>query len=243
MSMKAILGRKIGMTEVFAEDGTMYPVTVVEVLPNVVTQVKTVEKDGYVAVQVGYEDKKESRANKAEKGIAKKANTVPHYISKELRGDEMGKYQLGDKITCDLFAKGDIVDVIGTSKGKGYTGTIKRWNMIIGPKGHGSGYHRGQGSFANQGRYNHGVMPGKHMSGHHGNKSVTLLNVQLVDVNAEKGYVLVKGGIPGPTKGIVTIRSHIKTVKNAKSVKPLIVLNETAKEEAPAPAAAEAKAE
>ena len=241
--MKAILGRKIGMTEVFAEDGTMYPVTVVEVLPNVVTQVKTVEKDGYVAVQVGYEDKKESRANKAEKGIAKKANTVPHYISKELRGDEMGKYQLGDKITCDLFAKGDIVDVIGTSKGKGYTGTIKRWNMVIGPKGHGSGYHRGQGSFANQGRYNHGVMPGKHMSGHHGNKSVTLLNVQLVDVNVEKGYVLFKGGIPGPTKGIVTIRSHIKTVKNAKSVKPLIVRNAPAKEEAPAAAAAEAKAE
>ena len=155
----------------------------------------------------------------------------------------MGKYQLGDKITCDLFAKGDIVDVIGTSKGKGYTGTIKRWNMVIGPKGHGSGYHRGQGSFANQGRYNHGVMPGKHMSGHHGNKSVTLLNVQLVDVNVEKGYVLVKGGIPGPTKGIVTIRSHIKTVKNAKSVKPLIVRNAPAKEEAPAPAAAEAKAE
>ena len=236
--MKALLGRKIGMTQVFAEDGTMYPVTVVEVLPNVVTQVKTLEKDGYVAVQVGYEDKKESRANKAEKGIAKKANTNPHYVSKELRGDEMGNYKLGDKITCGLFKKGEVVDVVGTSKGKGYTGTIKRWNMIIGPKGHGSGYHRGQGSFANQGRYNHGVMPGKHMSGHHGNKQVTLLNVQIVDVNEEKGYILIKGGIPGPTKAIVTIRSHIKTVKNEPGIKNLIVREqpveaEPVKEEAP----------
>ena len=221
--MKAILGRKLGMTQVFAEDGTMYPVSVIEVLPNVVTQVKTVEKDGYAAVQVGYEDKKESRANKAEKGIAKKANTNPHYISKELKGDELSGYQLGDKITCGIFKKGDVVDVIGTSKGKGYTGTIKRWNMTIGPKGHGSGYHRGQGSFANQGRYNHGVMPGKHMSGHHGNKSVTLLNVQIVDVNEEKGYILIKGGVPGPRKAIVTIRTAVKVVKHPDVVKDLLV--------------------
>jgi large subunit ribosomal protein L3 len=236
--MKAILGRKLGMTQVFAADGTMYPVTVIEVLPNVVTQVKTVEKDGYAAVQVGYEDKKESRANKAEKGIAKKANTNPHYFSRELKGEELSGYKLGDKITCGIFKKGEIVDVIGTSKGHGYTGTIKRWNMIIGPKGHGSGYHRGQGSFANQGRYNHGVMPGKHMSGHHGNKQVTLLNVQIVDVNEEKGYILIKGGIPGPTKAIVTIRSHIKTIKNEPSIKNLIVREqpveaEPVKEEAP----------
>ena len=220
--MKAILGRKMGMTSVFAEDGTLYPVTVVEVLPNVVTQVKTVEKDGYVAVQVGYEEKKESRANKAEKGIAKKANTVPHYVSKELRGDEMGAYQLGDTIKADLFKDGDIVDVIGTSKGHGYSGTIKRWHMTIGPKGHGSGYHRGQGSFANNGRYNHGVMPGKHMSGHHGNKSATLLNLLVVKVDAEKGYILIKGGLPGARKSIVTVRSAIKTVKNKEAVKPLV---------------------
>ena len=233
--MKAILGRKMGMTSVFAEDGTLYPVTVVEVLPNVVTQVKTVEKDGYVAVQVGYEEKKESRANKAEKGIAKKANTVPHYVSKELRGDEMGGYQLGDTIKADLFKDGDIVDVIGTSKGHGYSGTIKRWHMTIGPKGHGSGYHRGQGSFANQGRYNHGVMPGKHMSGHHGNKSVTLLNVQIVDVNEEKGYILIKGGVPGPRKAIVTIRTAVKVVKHPDVVKDLLVrVKEEPKVEEPA---------
>ena len=233
--MKAILGRKVGMTQVFAEDGTMYPVSVIEVLPNVVTQVKTVEKDGYAAVQVGYEDKKESRANKAEKGIAKKANTNPHYYSRELKGDEMSGYQLGDKITCGLFKKGDVVDVIGTSKGRGYAGTIKRWNMTIGPKGHGSGYHRGQGSFANQGRYNHGVMPGKHMSGHHGNKSVTLLNVQIVDVNEEKGYILIKGGVPGPRKAIVMIRTAIKEVKHPDVIKDLLVrVKEEPKVEEPA---------
>ncbi|MCQ2815262.1 MAG: 50S ribosomal protein L3 [Bacilli bacterium] len=231
--MKAILGRKMGMTSVFAKDGTMYPVTVVEVLPNVVTQVKTIEKDGYVAVQVGYEDKKENRANKAEKGIAKKANTCPHYVSAELRGDEMANYQLGDLIKADLFQAGDVVDVIGTSKGHGYTGTIKRWHMTIGPKGHGSGYHRGQGSFANNGRYNHGVMPGKHMSGHSGNQSATLLNLLVVAVDAEKGYILIKGGLPGAKKSIVTIRSGIKTVKNKPAVKEL--LERTVAKEEPAP--------
>ena len=240
--MKAILGRKMGMTQVFAEDGRSYPVTVVEVLPNVVTQVKTVEKDGYVAVQVGYEEKKESRANKPEMGIAKKANTVPHQVSKELRGDEMANYQLGDKITAGLFKKGDIVDVIGTGKGHGYSGVIKRWNQTIGPKGHGSGYHRGQGTFANNGRYNHGVMPGKHMSGHWGNDSVTMLNLLVVDVNEEKGYILIKGGLPGAKKSIVTIRSGVKVVKHPEVAKTLI--NRTpAPKAAEEPAAEEAKAE
>ena len=221
--MKAILGRKMGMTEVFAEDGTMYPVTVVEVLPNVVTQVKTLEKDGYVAVQVGYEEKKESRANKCELGIAKKAGTVPHLHSRELRGDEMVGYNLGDKITVDLFQAGDRVDVVGTSKGKGFTGTIKRWHMHIGPKGHGSGYHRGQGSFANQGRYNHGVMPGKHMSGHHGNKSATILNLTVVAVDVERNAILIKGGLPGPRKSLVVIRSAIKALRGQpKTIKALV---------------------
>ena len=244
--MKAIIGRKMGMTQVFAEDGTCYPVSVVEVLPNVVTEVKTAEKHGYVAVQVGYEDKKESRANRAEKGIAKKANTVPHQVSKELKGDEMANYKVGDVIKAGLFKAGDIVDVIGVSKGHGYTGTIKRWNMTIGPKGHGSGYHRGQGSFANNGRYNHGVMPGKHMSGHMGNESATILNCLVVDVNEEKGYILVRGGIPGARKSIVTIRSAIKDVKNPDKAKKLIVREAApvAPVEAPVEAPAEeAKAE
>ena len=240
--MKAIIGRKMGMTQVFAEDGTCYPVSVVEVLPNVVTEVKTAEKHGYVAVQVGYEDKKESRANKAEKGIAKKANTVPHQVSKELKGDEMANYKVGDVIKAGIFKAGDIVDVIGVSKGHGYTGTIKRWNMTIGPKGHGSGYHRGQGSFANNGRYNHGVMPGKHMSGHMGNESATILNCLVVDVNEEKGYILVRGGIPGARKSIVTIRSAVKDVKNPDTAKKLIV-REAAPVAAPVEAPVEAPAE
>ena len=231
--MKSILGRKMGMTEVFAEDGTMYAVTVVEVVPNVVTQVKTVEKDGYNAVQVGLDEKKESRANKPEKGHAKKAGTTPFYHLRELRGDEMTGYNLGDKITVDMFKAGDVVDVIGTSKGKGYTGTIKRWHMHIGPKGHGSGYHRGQGSFANQGRYNHGVMPGKHMSGHHGNKSATLLNLTVVAVDVERNAILIKGGLPGAKKSLVVIRSAIKTQKGTPvAVKPLIDRTKEAAEEA-----------
>ena len=240
--MKAIIGRKMGMTQVFAEDGTCYPVSVVEVLPNVVTEVKTAEKHGYVAVQVGYEDKKESRANKAEKGIAKKANTVPHQVTKELKGDEMANYKVGDVIKAGIFKAGDIVDVIGVSKGHGYTGTIKRWNMTIGPKGHGSGYHRGQGSFANNGRYNHGVMPGKHMSGHMGNESATILNCLVVDVNEEKGYILVRGGIPGARRSIVTIRSAVKDVKNPDTAKKLIV-REAAPVAAPVEAPVEAPAE
>lgn len=236
--MKAIIGRKMGMTQVFAEDGKMYPVTVIEVVPNVVTQVKTLEKDGYQAVQVGYEELKESRANKCEKGIAKKAGTTPHQHYGELRGDEMANYNLGDKITAGLFKKGDVVDVIGTSKGKGYTGTIKRWNMIIGPKGHGSGYHRGQGSFSNNGRCNNRVIPGKHMSGHSGNQSATILNVVVVDVNEEKGYILVKGGIPGATRSLVTVRSAVKVVKHPEVVKTLLV-REAPKAEAPAAEEAE----
>ena len=220
--MKAILGRKMGMTEVFAEDGTMYPVTVVEVLPNVVTQVKTVEKDGYAAVQVGLDEKKASRANKPEKGHAEKAGTPVFYTLRELRADELSGYKVGDKITCDLFKAGDVIDVIGTSKGHGYTGTIKRWHMHIGPKGHGSGYHRGQGSFANQGRYNHGVMPGKHMSGHHGNKSATILNLTVIAVDTERNAILVKGGLPGPKKSLVVLRSAIKAQKGKPVVKPLI---------------------
>ncbi len=223
--MKAIIGRKVGMTEVFAEDGTMYPVTVVEVLPNIVTQVKTIEKDGYNAIQVGYEEKKESRANKPEKGIAAKANTVPHQFLRELKGDEMLKYQVGDQITVDIFKAGDIVDVIGTSKGKGFEGAIKRWHQKIGPKGHGSGYHRGSGTFANNGRTNNRVLPGKHMPGHGGNKSATILNLQVIQVIPEKNAILIKGGIPGANKSVVQIRSAIKTQLKVRTVKPLIVRN------------------
>lgn len=220
--MKQIVGRKMGMTQIFATDGTMYPVTVIEVLPNVVTQKKTVEKDGYEAIQVGYEDKKENRCNKAEKGIFAKANVTPKYELRELNGDEMAKYNVGDVITADIFAAGDVVDVTGTSKGRGFAGAIKRYGYKIGPKGHGSGYHRGSGSFATIGRTNNRVHPGKKAAGHHGNKSATILNLVVVAVDASKNALLVKGAIPGPTKSIVTVRSAIKAQKGAKVIKTLV---------------------
>lgn len=229
--MKQIIGRKIGMTQVYAEDGTMYAVTVVEVLPNVVTLKKTVEKDGYEAIQVGYEDKLKN-VNKCEKGLFEKINVTPKKDLFELKGDEMMKYEVGNEIKADLFQAGDVVDVIGTSKGRGYAGVIKRWGHAIGPKGHGSGYHRGQGSFANNGRCNNRVIPGKKMSGHMGNQSATVLNLRVVKTDSEKNYILVRGGIPGPKKGLVKIRSAVKTNAKAITIKPLI--DRSKKEEATA---------
>lgn len=219
--MKQIIGRKMGMTQVYAEDGTMYAVTVVEVLPNVVTQKKTVEKDGYNAIQIGYEDKTKN-VNKCEKGLFEKINVTPKKDLFELKGDEMDKFEVGNEIKADLFKEGEAIDVIGTSKGRGYAGTIKRWGHKIGPKGHGSGYHRGQGSFANNGRCNNRVIPGKKMSGHMGNQSATVLNLRIVKVDADKNYILVRGGVPGPKKGLIKIRSAVKTNAHAFSVKPLI---------------------
>lgn len=221
--MKSIIGRKMGMTEVFAADGTMYPVTVIEVLPNTVVQKKTVEKDGYEALQVGYEDIKETRVNKCEAGHFKKAGVAPKAHLFELKGDEIYGKNVGETLTCDLFQAGDVVDVIGTTKGHGYTGTIKRYHNHIGPKAHGSGYHRQIGSLANNGRDNNRVLPGKTMSGHWGDTQATVLNVTVIESNAEKGYILVKGGIPGNKKGIVMIRSAILAQFGKPEVKPLHV--------------------
>ncbi len=220
--MKSIIGRKIGMTSVFAADGTCYPVSVIEVLPNVVTQKKTVEKDGYEALQIGYEEKKENRANKAEKGIFAKANTTPKYNLFELKGDEIYSKNVGESIDCSIFAAGDNVDVTGTSKGIGYSGTIKRYGQKIGPKGHGSGYHRQIGSLANNGRCNNRVLPGKRMSGHHGNYTTTTLNLTVVAVEPAKNCILIKGSVPGPNKSIVKIRTAVKAPNLKHDVKPLV---------------------
>lgn len=220
--MKEIIGRKMGMTQVYTEDGSMYAVTVIEVLPNVVTLKKTKEHDGYESIQVGYEDKKENSLNKCEKGIFAKANVSPKQFLFELKGDEMNSFEVGNEIKADLFNAGDIVDVIGTSKGRGYAGVIKRWGHAIGPKGHGSGYHRQQGSFANNGRCNNRVIPGKKMSGHMGNQSATVLNQIIVKVDADKNYILVRGGVPGPKKSIVKIRSAVKSSLQKFAVKPVI---------------------
>ena len=219
--MKSIIGRKIGMTSVFATDGTCYPVSVIEVLPNVVTQKKTIEKDGYEALQIGYEEKKENRANKPEKGIFAKANTTPKYHLFELKGDEIYSKEVGETIDCSIFQAGDNVDVTGTSKGRGYLGTIQRYNQHIGPKGHGSGYHRQIGSLANNGRDNNRVIPGKHMSGHMAPHQATVLNVTLIEVNAEKNYILVKGALPGPKKSIVMLRTPVREQFRKPVVKEL----------------------
>jgi large subunit ribosomal protein L3 len=220
--MKSIIGRKMGMTEVFAADGTMYPVTVIEVLPNAVVAKKTKEKDGYEALQIGYEDKAERHTNKCELGIYKKANVSPKQHLYELKGDEIYAKNVGENLTCDLFKAGDVVDVIGTTKGHGYSGTIKMYGHTIGPKGHGSGYHRQIGSLANNGRTNNRVIPGKTMSGHWGPEQATIENITIIESNPEKGYILVKGGVPGTKKSIVMIRSAIRAQFSKPVVKPLI---------------------
>lgn len=230
--MKAIIGRKMGMTQIFAADGTVYPVTVLEVLPNIVTQIKTKEKDGYNAIQVGFEELKASRANKPELGIFEKAHTTPKQNLAELPFEDVSAYKLGDTISVSQFVPGDIVDVIGTSKAKGFSGSIKRWHHKIGPKGHGAGYpHRGPGSLATVGRTNNRVHPGKKMAGHHGNQQATIINLLVVGVDVTKNALLVKGGLPGPKKSLVTVRSAIKVQLGLTQVaKPLVIV---AKAEAP----------
>lgn len=221
--MKSIIGRKIGMTSVFTEDGNTYPVTVVEVLPNVVLQVKTSEKDGYEALQVGYEDKKESRANKCELGVCKKANTAPKYVVREIEGDEIyGKYEVGSTLDCTIFNVGEMVDVTGLSKGHGYTGTIKRYHGIIGPKGHGSGYHRQIGSLATNGRCNNRVHAGKKMSGQWRPKVRTALNLPIVGVDAEKNCILIRGSVAGPKLSIIKIKSTVRSSKKPFEVSPIV---------------------
>jgi large subunit ribosomal protein L3 len=233
--MKSIIGRKMGMTEVFAADGTMYPVTVIEVLPNVVIAKKTKEKDGYEALQIGYEDKAERHANKCEMGIFKKANVAPKRHLYELKGDEIYGKTVGDKITCEVFQAGDVVDVVGTTKGHGYSGTIKKYGHTIGPKAHGSGYHRQIGSLANDGRTNNRVIPGKTMSGHWGPEQATVLNVTVIESNPEKGYILVKGGVPGPKKSIVMLRTPVLAQSKKPAIKQLAAPAAEAVKPAPQP--------
>ncbi len=217
--MKSIIGRKIGMTSVFAEDGTAVPVSVIEVLPNVVLQKKTKEKDGYEALQVGYEDKKPARATKAELGVAKKANTTPHYVYREISGDEVYGHNVGDKIDVSIFKAGELVDVTGLSKGRGYAGVIKRYHFQIGPKAHGSGYHRQVGSLATNGRTNDRIHPGRGMSGHMGHVQATVLNSTIVAVKPEDNAILIKGSVPGPDFSIVKIRSAVKPINKPKTYK------------------------
>lgn len=210
---KGILGKKIGMTQVFTEDGLLIPVTVIEVTPNVVLQKKVVATDGYNAIQLGYDDKKEKAASKPEIGHAKVANTAPKRFVKEIAGEEMLVFEVGQLVKPNIFAVGEIVDVTGTSKGKGYAGAIKRHNFHIGPMAHGSGYHRGIGSMGaiDPAR----VRPGKKMAGRMGGETTTIQNLEFVKYDEKNNVVLIKGNVPGAKNSYVVITNANKAHKPA----------------------------
>jgi len=225
--MKGILGRKIGMTQVFATNGKLVPVTVVEVEPNIVSQIKTKENDGYDAIQLAAVEKKETRSNKPEMGHLKKANTTPKRFLKELRGVDVSAYSLGQEIKADIFSAGEVVDVTGTSKGKGTQGVIKRWNQSRGPMSHGSQYHRGVGSLGTLRPMR--VLPGKKMAGRMGGEQVTVQNLEIVAIDLENNVILIKGNVPGPKKSLVFVKSAIKnTDKVNETVELITYVEETA---------------
>ena len=206
---KAIMGTKLGMSQVFNADGTVIPVTVVLAGPCPVVQVKNAEKDGYNAIQIGYGAIKEKNVTKPVAGHFKKANVGPVRKLRELRLADCSAYNVGDQIKCDIFAAGEKVDVTGTSKGKGFAGAVKRWNHHIGPKAHGSGYHRGVGSMGACSTPSR-VFKNKKMSGHLGNERVTVQNLTVVKVDTERNLILLKGAVPGPKGGFVVIRDSVK---------------------------------
>ena len=212
--MKGILGRKVGMTEVFTKEGKVIPVTVIEVEKNTVMQVKTVENDGYNAIQLGVCDKKEKNATKASIGHAKKANATPKRFLKEIR-DYEGSYNLGDTIDASLFAAGEVVDVTGTSKGHGTQGVIKRHGQKSGPSAHGSRYHRRPGSMGTMRPMR--VLPGKALPGHMGCETVTIQNLVIVDANPAENYILVSGNVPGAKQSLVLIKSAAKNERKAEN--------------------------
>nr|MDF9460112.1 50S ribosomal protein L3 [Bacillus pumilus] len=206
---KGILGRKIGMTQVFAENGDLIPVTVVEVSANVVLQKKTADTDGYEAIQIGFDDKREKLSNKPEKGHVAKAETAPKRFVKELRGAELDAYEVGQEVKVDIFANGDIVDVTGTSKGKGFQGAIKRHGQSRGPMTHGSRYHRRPGSMGPVDPNR--VFKGKLLPGRMGGEQITVQNLEIVKVDAERNLLLIKGNVPGAKKSLVTVKSAVKS--------------------------------
>lgn len=194
------------MTQYFKESGELVPVTVVEAAPNVVLQVKTNETDGYEAIQLGFDDKRDVLSNQPEQGHVKKANTTPKRFIREIRDVELGEYEVGQEVTVETFQAGDIVDVTGTSKGKGFQGSIKRHNQQRGPMAHGSHYHRVSGSMgmaSDPGR----VFKGKKLPGQMGGKRITVQNLEIVKVIPEKNALLIKGNVPGSKKSLVVIET------------------------------------
>lgn len=206
---KALIGKKIGMTQIFDEEGKVIPVTAIEVGPCLVTQIKTVEQDGYSAVQLGFGDVKEKRLNKPELGHFSKNKLAPKKYLREFRLDSLEGLNVGDELKADIFAAGDKVDIQGTSKGKGFQGVIKRHGQSRGPMGHGSMYHRRPGSMgptSTPGR----VFPGKKLPGHMGYLTVTIQNLEVIKVDLDKNVILVKGSVPGAKGSILKIKSSVK---------------------------------
>lgn len=209
---KAILAKKVGMTQIFNEDGTLTPVTVLEAGPCVVTQVKTKDHDGYSAVQVGFDDKRESLVNKPQKGVFDKAGVGTKRFVREFKFDDAEQMKPGDEIKADIFEAGDHIDATAISKGKGFQGTIHRLGQHRGPMGHGSKFHRHQGSNGSASDPSR-VYKGKGMPGHMGSKRVTIQNLEIVRVDAEKNLLLVKGAVPGAKKCLVTVKETVKSGK------------------------------
>ena len=228
---KGILGRKIGMTQVFAKNGKLTPVTVIAVEPNYVSQIKTVETDGYNAIQLAAFDKREKLSNKPEQGHLKKANVSPKRFLKEIRNVDVSAYTLGGEVKADIFTVGEMVDVSGVSKGKGFQGVIKRYGQSRGPMGHGSQYHRGVGSLGTLLPMH--VLKGKKLPGHMGHKLVTVQNLEVVEIDLENNIILVKGNVPGPKKSLVIIKSAIKNEGKVNAQDELITYVEEVVEETP----------
>jgi large subunit ribosomal protein L3 len=206
---KAIIGKKIGMTQIFDENGKVVPVTVVEAGPCVVVQKKTSDNDGYEAIQVGFEEIREKLVNKPRKGHFAKAGTTLRRTLKEFRLDDISQYEVGQEIKADVFEAGDKVDVSAVSKGKGFQGVIKRWNQQRGPMTHGSKFHRAPGSMGASSDPSR-TFKNKRMPGHMGSVNTTVINLEVVKVIAEKNLILIKGGIPGPNKGRVVIKDSAR---------------------------------
>ena len=207
---KGILGKKVGMTQYFTEAGELIPVTVVEVTPNVVLQLKTIENDGYEAVQLGFDNLREVLSNRPAKGHVAKANATPKRFIREFNNVELSEYEVGQEITVDVFKAGDIVDVTGTSKGKGFQGAIKRHGQSRGPMAHGSRYHRRPGSMGGA-SFPSRVFKGKALPGQMGGDRITIQNLEVVKVDAERNVILIKGNVPGSKKSLVEIKTAIKS--------------------------------
>ncbi|EAC4171010.1 50S ribosomal protein L3 [Listeria monocytogenes] len=205
---KGILGRKVGMTQVFTENGELIPVTVIEAAQNVVLQKKTVETDGYEAVQIGFEDKRAILSNKPEQGHVAKADTTPKRFIREFRDVNLDEYEIGAEVKVDVFAEGDIIDATGVSKGKGFQGVIKRHGQSRGPMAHGSRYHRRPGSMGPVAPNR--VFKNKLLPGRMGGEQITIQNLEIVKVDVEKNVLLVKGNVPGAKKALVQIKTATK---------------------------------